>query len=701
MTNQNAEEFIPISLSDLWGTIKRRYKIIVLAVICLFVLAIGYIATTDKTYYSQSTILLGSQKKNIEIENLVNNANIDSVYISSEIQVLLSEELMAKVLGKLGIFDYPHLLKFSNDSPLPLDIKHLKTRKKENSYVRNNHLVNYAIKNLTVSQTEKSRAIKVGFSSKNKNITAPLINALIKTYAREKASSNKDLLLSTNSLLMHNVKKLQQKVKKQDTEIVEYKKKTGLIDSNGIALIENEMSQLSKILINAQTRLATAQIKWTELSSLKHLNTAPEVLKSPLIQKLINRQAENKDKVAELRKEYGPQHPEMISASNRLIEVNKKIDEERNKIASSLEREYNIEKENVRNISAQLEEIKSKYNGLKVYSINLSELERESVNSNKLLEKLSLRLKEIQVQEGMEVQQSNLRVLSKAIPPTAPKSPKPKLIIAIAIICGLGLGIAVAIVMDFLQTGVYNGKQLQIETSMTNIALVPKLNTKQSRLIKASVNKLKDTLSDYTESIRSVSSYLRNVAEKDPSCNIFNFTSISRGDGKSALVAAVAAQLSLEGCNVLVIDCDIRNPTLGAEFGLNNKEGLIDLLSKDAEIEDVIHTDNRIDVSFISIGKNIDINIIKKSSKIWKTLLKDLACKHDIVILDGPPAIHISDMSLLAEQSQNIICVPWKKAPLKNIKYTQNLLLQLNFKLIGTVITLASPKKVRQLSKLT
>ncbi|PCI57315.1 MAG: hypothetical protein COB36_03365 [Alphaproteobacteria bacterium] len=685
MENTISEDTQALNLEDLLSTIARHKVIITFITLLMILISIVYIKTADVIYYASSVVLLEDKNKDLEIKKLTEAGTIDLLYISSEIQVLQSRELVKNVLDKIGVFDDPYLL-------FPKD----KSRKP----ISDDMLINFVIKNIKIRQIQKSRAIEIGFSSHNREASSTLVNTLAELYITEQISSDKTELSSTNTWLSDRVTQLRYNVKKIDTEIVEYKNKFNIINSNGRALIENEMEQLSKNLIDAQVKLVESQAKSDEINGASSIKTAPEIMKSSMIQKLIERQALNKEKVFELNKEYGVDHPDMISATNRLNSITNKIEQEINKIAKSMEREYKVAQVNVVDIKRQLDALKIEYNKANEYSIKLAVLQREADNSKRLLEKLDVRWKEIQVQEDIQLQTPSAKILSKAVVPNKPQGPNPKVIIIISIIGGVCIGLAVAVSLDYMQTNIYNGNQLQKYTNIPNIALVPRLKGAVNSLVERSVSHLyKNPLSDYAESLRSLTTYLKLHIEKFPSKKIFNFTSVATGDGKSALVATAACQMSLEGLKVLVIDCDLKNPSLGAAFKLHEKKGLSNLLAGTVEFQDVVYKDKDSSIDLIGIGTVQDVNIINKSAKVWKKLLAAVSKEYDIIMLDGPPALNISDMSILAEDSQNIMCVRWKKTSYRQILYSQNLLKSLNFSLLGTVITLVSPKKIKMLNK--
>ncbi len=685
MENTTKLDVPSLDLNDLLSTMLRHKFAIVLITILMMMGAVFYIKTADKVYYAYSIILLENQNKNIEIETLKNSLAIDALYISSEMQVLKSRELISDVLNRMGVFDAPELLLSEFE---------------EGQNVSNNALIGYVLGKLTVRQIQKSRAIEVGYKSHNNELSSWLVNTLVSLYIKKDMSSEKIDISSTNKWLKERVLQIRESVEKIDKTIVEFKKDSNFIDNNGQNILESKIGQLSQNLVMAQIKLAQAQVRWREINEKNSLKTAPEIIKSGIIQRLIERQALSRDEVFRINKEYGEDHPEMISANSRLQSITKQIEEEVGKIAKSLEREYRMAQANVEEIEAQLDELKSEYNKMNEYNVRLSSLEMEAENRKKLLEKLDARWKEIQIQEGLGVQSPNATILSKATTPTTPQGPSSKIVLLISIIGGVFMGLAFAIILDYMQTNVYNGKQLQKNTGLPNIALIPKLGGSNKSQIQTFVSKLyNEPLSDYAEALRSLTAHLKMSVKNSRSKKIFNFTSVASGDGKSALVAATACQLSLEGLKVLVIDCDLRNPSLGNAFNLQDKKGLSDLLAGSVKLRDIVYKDKKSSIDLIGIGTLHDINIIKKSAKTWKQILERASQDYDIIILDGPPVVNISDMSILAQDSQNILCIRWKKTSLKQIIYSQNVLKSLDFSLLGTVITLVSPKKIKQLNK--
>ncbi|MDH5722383.1 MAG: exopolysaccharide transport family protein [Alphaproteobacteria bacterium] len=698
MGQENSQDYTSISLADLVGVLFRR-KVLILLCACLCVaMAIFYIKTEAKLFEAKAVLMLEQQKKNLQIESIVSGVDLDFSFVVSEIQVLSSRSLMESVLDKLELFSSPSSIyhpenkakAFLNSVLLRKEKTPFKSttiseaEKKKNN---RNMLIDYALKNLTVEQIEKSRAIEITYFSHIPEIAEQITNMVAQSYIDRQISQGGQTVSQANIWLKDRVEILQKNVAEAEQKIVDYQKTAGIIDSRGIDLIEQDISQLSNALIVAKGELAKAQSNYDEIKNVKSADSIPSVLASNLIQRLRERQAQSMDELRTLKNQYGPNHPEMVSAQSRVNEIQSEISKEIWRIRKSIESAHKIAQRNVTEIETQLESLKEKYNVYKASSIEMQALEREAKANRELLETLNLRWKEVQTQEDMALEEPYAKIISEATTPTRPKSPKPKIILAVALIGGLSLGIALAIAIDFLQTGVYNGKQLQDITGLPNITRLRKLNMRGESSIGKVIEYPKEKqLSAYMESIRDISSSVKHYLEKDTKKKFFNFISLSDNDEKLHMLTCLAQQIALEGIKICLIDFNMRDSTLTSALGDTEEPGLSDLIEEKVNLDQLPKTREDYSFEFISRGRSNDLNVIRQAGK-WENLYKDLDAQYDIILINPPHSEFISDIEILSKYSLNILCVRYIKTPSKLIYFTLNTLKQMGFEVMATIIT--------------
>ncbi|PZP55836.1 MAG: hypothetical protein DI586_05590 [Micavibrio aeruginosavorus] len=695
----NSSDLIqPISIADLWNTLMRR-KAIIIASVLLFILlgAIAYVVM-PRLYLAKAVILLENRQRNIQIQAVVTTEPKDDMLIPSEIQVLMSRALMGKVVDQLKLVDNPSLLtekpeKASEDNannsgdnananatPPP-------QLSRQERQAKRDAIVSRILGRTNVKQIEKSRAIEVSYQGLNPEICARIVNTLVHLYIEQQLTSNFEAIRMTNDWLSERVRETQKKVLEADTKVAKYRAKAGIVDSRGIDLIEQNITELSNKLATAKARAADTDARLSAIKNAGSQDTLPEVLNAPLIQTLRGREIQARDQLAALQNQLGTGHPKVTAARAQVDEINGKINQEISKVVEGIRRENQASTANVKNIEEQIEKLKGDYTKYKADNVELAALESEALTSRAFLETLNLRFKETQSQEDNKFQAPYARIISEALVPDRPFSPRAKMLLVMSILVGLGLGTGLALGLDMIQHGIYNGKYLQMITGKTNIASVPKASLAPDKgLISYADFPVVAPLSPFMQGIRALSAFIRHEVQERPDVKLYNFTSSVAGEGKSALVVSTARQLALEGLKVLAIDCDVHQPTLSNTFGVMQKPGLYELLKGLAPLEEVLFRDGVTGAMVIGAGRLDDVNVMSLGKGEWQRILNSVATGFDVVLLDSPPVTSYPEARTIARLSQNILCVRWKRTSVKAVGFTLDTLDRLGCTIIGTVI---------------
>ncbi len=659
-----------LTLADLWNTICRRKGFIFLSTLLVVILAAIYIALAPRKYEASSVIMIQNEEQDLGMQKLEAQSPVNALsQIPTEIQILTSRELINGVISNIA----------SEAEELGKPAPALS--------------VNGILANLDVEQVGRSLAIDITYTSKNPELAANIANQVAKAYIALQQQWTFATLNETNSWLKSRVKAIQKEISETQKEIVAYKEATGLVDSRGTDLIEQDVSGLSQRLTAAKAELAEVDAKLQQFNS-GNIASSPAVLQSSLIQALRVREAASQDELAQLLEELGPGHPDYIAARQRVLEVRKQIGNEIAKIRESTQRERRVAAAKVARLEKTMESFRDEYASSKTASIDLEELENDLKTNLQLLDMLNLRLKQTQSQIDEQLQEATAVILSKAVVPDLPSHPKIPLILIGSIIAGIGLGLAFAIGQDQLEGTVFNGKQLQKITRITNITLVPEtLLRRKDKVTHLSEYPVKDPYCLYTESMRAISSYLMINKEDNPDARVFNFTSVLSGEGKSTVVSSLARHMAQEDMKVAVIDCDLRQQVLTSIFGLKGKPGLADLLEGSAGLKSVVNRDDLSGAYVIGCGAGKKMNITSITKDKWLKLRDVMLKEFDVILLDGPPLLSVSDTKILAASTENILCVRWKHTKVKQIQFILDTLNNLNCRLLGTVITRVNIKK--------
>jgi capsular exopolysaccharide synthesis family protein len=175
--------------------------------------------------------------------------------------------------------------------------------------------------------------------------------------------------------------------------------------------------------------------------------------------------------------------------------------------------------------------------------------------------------------------------------------------------------------------------------------------------------------------------------KKDPQANSITVVSAGAGEGKSTTLFNLAVVCAQNGDKVLVVDSDMRRPTLHKRFGVSNEIGLTDVLMNDAKMEDVIQSTNVPNLYFLPSGKlpKIAIGILK--SQKMRDLIQDLKMRYDMVLFDSPPIMGVSDASVLASEVDfAILVIQYRKYPRAMPARAKQAVENVGGRLIGVVL---------------
>lgn len=665
-----------LTLADLWNTVWRNKKMIAFVTLLFGMFGLLYGQMAPKIYKAESVLLMDNQKKNVEIKSVLSDIPNDQSLVPSEIQVLISRNLMEKVLLEMG------------------DLQALPYNASSDDRIAYESKIEKAQDTLSVTQIEKSRAISVSYYSREAKKSAQLVNTLTKLYIEQQISNNFDAVRLTNEWLSDRVSELQEKVRASEQKVADYRAKTGLVDNQDGGLAEQDITNLSQRLNDAKVRLAAAEAKLTEVDDKKKLSAAPSVLSSTLIQKLRESESDARAEYASLSKTLGSNHPQLLEAKAKLGAIQSRISSEITKIADGVRSEYTSALENVSLIEKQIASLKDTYNSDKAENVDLAALEREAETNRKFLETISLRWKETQSQEDRKFQEPYARVISTASIPAYPESPKKKIILLASLLAGLAFGSGLALIRDQFENTIYNGKQIQDMTSITNISMIVKAQNEKGQQPHFSELPINGQSERYMNGVKDVSAFLKLYRAKNPNEKVFCVSSSVKDEGKSSLVASLSRQLSLEGYKVLAIDCDMRGQSLTKMFGLDNSAGLTELLSGQSHLRDVITHDGQGKLFVMPIGaEKQDYRLLNQGPEVWKKIVDEASKDFDYILIDNSYALTSPEARVISSIGKNIFCIRWKKTPLRAVNYALDSLKRNDAAVIGTVLTLVEDKE--------
>jgi succinoglycan biosynthesis transport protein ExoP len=551
---------------------------------------------------------------------------------------------------------------------------------------------------LTVIPSETSRLVTISYVSTDPEMAAIAANATAEAYILDQIENKGDVTARASRWLDERVKELRDRVVESETKLEQYRAQTGLLDIGEGSSLKTQLAKIEAELIDARARRAEAQARYEQVQALLKDNrddsgveSAAAVLDSPLIQRLREQETGIVRQISILSTQLREGHPKMALARNELQDLRVKIKQEVSKIVRNLENELDIAKVRQANLRRESAQLEKQLEAQSQASANMRALMAEVDANKQLFQTVLSRFKETKVVDD-ELQQADARIISPAKPPGGPFYPQKKLIILAALMVSAMFGIGIAIALELMDNGYRSLNHLEQVTGVPGLGIVPLLDKNDEGLLPHEAA-IRHPNSPYGESVRSIRTGLL-LSNVDAPPKTIMFTSAVSAEGKSSTSLSIAALSARTGQRTIIIDCDLRHPSVHVGLGVPNTLGLSNYLSGQCALDEIIDIDLASGVHYITAGGRTPHPTDLLSSQQMKALLALLSQQYDLVVIDTPPLLAVSDTLVLARQvEKTAFVVRWQKTRRETAVASLRQLIDAGADIAGTVMTQVDLKK--------
>ena len=315
--------------------------------------------------------------------------------------------------------------------------------------------------------------------------------------------------------------------------------------------------------------------------------------------------------------------------------------------------------------------------------------------NDKLYAPILARLKETGVQDASLVQ-ADARIISYATVPSAPSHPRKNLIVSSAFVASTILGILLVMLLEQLDSGFRSRDQVEAATGVTVLGMVPRLSAGWFGTAEPHNDILDRPNTVLAESFRTLRTSLLLSDVDNPPRTVLVTSSVP-SEGKSITALALARTTAKHDQKCLIIDGDLRYPSLHKAFGVENEIGLIDYLSRNTPLEEIIQIDFRSGAHYILAGQSIPHSTDLLGSEKMRALLAALGDIYDLVVIDTPPVLALSDtLVLLRRVDKTVFLVQWEKTRRETVFAGLRQVMDAGADLAGIVLTQVDLKRQAQ-----
>lgn len=716
VVSQQQEEADIIDLRALALVLLRRKWIIINTVLFCSVIAVLILFQLTPRFTASSMLAMETrQNQVVDVQAVMSGLGTDVAAIKTEIDVLQSRRLVGKAVDQLALTRDPEfnsalntrksLLSYLNpvnwipdglkrsifgeEPDLAPDVKAARERAL---------VIDAVVSRLTISNPPRSYTITVGFESASPDKAARIANGIADLYLTDQLEAKFEATQRANEWLNERIFDLRENVRASEVSAQQFREENRLIQTATAGLVsDQQLAQVNERLIDARTDLARTEARFGQISDISQSDVTDyaglsEVLDSPLIQRLREQQSEVLRNRAELATRYGPKHPRMINVEAELSDIDNNIKIEIRKVVNGIQNEVDVARARVVALEQNLEQLTVENVALNRAQVQLRELEREAEANRVLLETFLARFKETTNQQ--DIQQADARIISRADVPIYPSFPNKRLILVLVVFASAGLGVGLAFLLEMLDNGYRTLEQIKQELGLRGVGIIPMLMSNKLQGTSVEDYLLEKPSSSFAEAHRNVHASLLYSGPRQNTPQVVMATSSVPSEGKSTFSLCYARLMAKSGMKVLLIEADLRRPVVRARLKLDESQAdLVSVLDGNEMGGQQLYKDEQSSLHILSGKGHPDPQKLFSSEK-FAGLMAWTRENYDLVVLDTPPVLAVSDAVVLSHHVDAVLyVVQWETTPKKSVETGVNQLREAGAPLAGVVVTQVNIKR--------
>lgn len=684
-----------------WRVIQKRRWTILTIFFMLFTLVLLWTLKQKPIYGAK--VLLEIEKENPGLATVQELFELDAVsdtYLQTQYKILGSESLARRVidqlrLDKLAEFNPPQpwwSLGEKKTAAAPTLV--VGTSEPEQDPAAYQAVLQRFQDRLAVAPVKYSRLVVVHFESEDPALAAQATNTLAANYIEQNLEARWEASQKASEWLSQQLTGLKAKLEQSEEELQTYAHEHGLLflqnqQGENENIVNQRLRQLQEQLTQAEADRYQKEALY-QLLAQGNYASLPGIHDNTVMQTLTVQLAELQREHAQLTTTFTSQYPRVEQLENQIQEVQSVLEQERNKAAERIRKEYEAAKQREEFLRQAFQRQEEQANLIAEKSVQYSILQREVETSKQLYEGLLQRLKEAGVSAGLKA--SNIRIVDSARPPEEPDKPKVLLNLVLGFLLGLGLGVGAAFLQEYLDNTLKTPEDVERFLHVPALALIPSVESLsgrrgraygygyglygQARLLESGaegtpekglarggtprgwyrIDELDPQRSTLAEAFRSLrTSVLLSTAERPP--RILLVTSAQPGEGKTTITLNLAISLAQLGQRVLLVDGDMRRPCLHKVFKLYESGGLSSYLTGQGEWRSGVLPTGVPHLDLMACGPIPPNPAELLSSERMRTFTQEALGEYSFLVIDSPPVLHVTDARILARLAEGTVLV--------------------------------------------
>ena len=676
-----------ISLLEIGRTLRRRKGTLASFFLGALVLAVITILVVPKRFDASARLFLDFDDADaFGLEQLPLTGLDPTTRLQTQMRILQSDTLAWTVIKQERLYSNRSFAgrrlfhrSLVEDAPQDIDQASPELRSK---------LLDRFQKNLDVSLMPKTEIVEIRFRSGDPQLAARVVNALANAYIERRFKTKYEATIQASDWLTQQLDDLKRRAEESQSKLADYQRQTGLLGTDEVNnVVMSKLGQLNLQLSAAQGDRILREAKYRF-----SLSNDPQLVASidpeSVLSSLRKQQAELRAQLAQLNAKFGPAYPRVIQTQAQLAAVDAAIEHEVKLVGQQLKSEYIAALKGEELLAAAVDRQMQEAYRMNGDAMKFAMLKRDVDSSRDLYEDLLKRLKEAGIIAGLK--SSNVNIVDPASVPAEPAEPRIALYLALGAAGGLISGVFASIVREHLDGSIRTPEDVEFYCEMPSLGMIPRITdedavSEESRHAGPAI--LERPSSQFAEAFRALRTSLLLSSPGGPP-KVIVVTSSLPQEGKSVTSTNCATVLAQAGRKVLLIDADMRRPTLQGYLGLKSGVGLSACLSGSrSDVPAAVPLPSMPTLEVITAGDRPPNPAELLASETMQILLTQWREKYDHIVIDTPPVLAVTDAVVLAALADCVVLVARSgQTGSQSLKRTVELLRRVNAKIAGVVV---------------
>jgi succinoglycan biosynthesis transport protein ExoP len=734
-------------IDQVTGLARRQYRVFLIAPAVALAIGVLYLLVTPAQYTATTTLLIDSTTLRVLQNQLQPQGDIplDTLQVGSQVEILASRKLGLAVVKDLHLADDPEFSGTSSWNPFASPAA-------GSADEREQRALDEFLAHRSIARADKTYALNISYSAKSAATAAKVANAIAEAYIDDQLGAKYQTVTRAGAWLQDRINELKSKAAAADRAVLDFKEKNNIVDLGGASasstagastfsrlIGEQQLYELNSQLATARGATSEAKARLDRIEQVQKLDVSEgavaDTLKNDVITRLRNQYIDLSAREANISNRYGADHSAAANLRDQMEEIRRNIRSELGRIAGSYRSDYEIARTRQESMERSLAALVSEGQLTNRDRLGLAELESSAKVYHTLFDNFLQRYMEAIQQQSFPI--TDARIISPAVAPTRKSRPVTSLVLAISLSLGLMAGIGIAALREAVDGVFRTARQVEQELGARCLSVIPLASASAAPVLPRSgaimaaetgdlaalpppqattdhvalepaparqpryafSDSLKrravdDPISVFTEAFRAikVSAWLQaNVRET----KVIGITSTLPSEGKSTVAANLAALMADAGRRVVLIDADLRNPTLARSLTPRPQAGWLEVMNGKLDLAEATGLEPTTGLALLPLlltEAPVHSDEVL-ASQGFRDLLERLRQSYDYILVDLPPLAPVVDVRAIVPAIDSFVfVVEWGATSIKTVRRHLLAETELHDRLLGIVLNKANLK---------